>query len=186
MFTPEEIRIANATYRSKGSSVFDKDGNIRSVVAKFVAANFDKNLKVLDFGCGKEFVQGKYLQSLGFDVSAWDFGNNKPECCVDKLEPIYDVVYASNVLNTISSMSMLTATLDQICGCLKDSGVFVANYPASPRKMDINARELRDIICNTFGSKYAMYNGLSTPIYCFVKGEKHKGIVEHLYLTIQN
>ena len=39
MFTQEEIRIANATYRSKGSSVFDKNGNIRSVVARFVAIN---------------------------------------------------------------------------------------------------------------------------------------------------
>ena len=182
MFTQEEISIANATYRSKGSSVFDKDGNIRSVVARFVADNINKNLKILDFGCGKEFIQGKYLQSLDFDVSGWDFGNNKPECCVDKLEPIYDVVYASNVLNTISSMSMLTATLDQIYGCLKDSGMFVANYPASPRKMDINARELRDIICDKFGNKYAMYSDLSTPVYCFVKGEKHKGIVEHFML----
>lgn len=177
MFTAEEIRIANSTYRSKGSSVFDKDGNIRSVVAKFVATNFNKNLKILDFGCGKEFVQGKYLQNLGFDVSAWDFGNNKPGCCIDKLEPIYDVVYASNVLNTISSMSMLTETLNQICECLKEGGVFIANYPACPRKMDINAKELKDIICSKVGYKHVMYSGLSTPIYCFIKDEKRKGIV---------
>lgn len=177
MFTAEEIRIANATYRSKGSSVFDKDGNIRSVVAKFVAENINKNLKILDFGCGKEFVQGKYLQGLGFDVYGWDFGNNKPECCVDKLEPIYDVVYASNVLNTISSMSMLIETLEQICDCLKDGGVFVINYPASPRKMDINSRDLRDIICDKFGNKYAIYSGSSTPIYYFIKDKKRKKIV---------
>lgn len=177
MFTAEEIKIANATYRSKGSSVFDKDGNIRSVVAKFVAENINKNLKILDFGCGKEFVQGKYLQGLGFDVYGWDFGNNKPECCVDKLEPIYDVVYASNVLNTISSMSMLIETLEQICDCLKDGGVFVINYPASPRKMDINSRDLRDIICDKFGNKYAIYSGSSTPIYYFVKDKKRKKIV---------
>ena len=43
MFTTEEIKIANATYRSKGSSVFDKDGNIRSVVARYVAANVRKD-----------------------------------------------------------------------------------------------------------------------------------------------
>ena len=42
MFTNEEIKIANSTYRSRGSSVFDKDGNIRSVVARYIEKNIDK------------------------------------------------------------------------------------------------------------------------------------------------
>lgn len=177
MFTTEEIKIANATYRSKGSSVFDKDGNIRSVVARYVAANVRKDAKILDFGCGPEFVQGKYLQRLGFDVSGWDFGENKPECCVDKLEPIYNVVYASNVLNTISSMSMLTETLDQVCGCLKDGGMFVANYPSSPRKMEIGAAKLKSIICNKIGVCEITVGSSSAPLFVFVKNEKRQGIL---------
>ena len=178
MFTTEEIKIANATYRSKGSSVFDKDGNIRSVVARYVAANVKKDVKILDFGCGPEFVQGKYLQDLGFDVSGWDFGNNKPECCVDKLEPIYDVVYASNVLNTISSMSMLMETLEQINSCLKDGGVFIVNYPASPRKMEIGAAKLKSIICDKIGQDLLVIGGTtSAPLFCFIKEQKRKGIL---------
>lgn len=178
MFTTEEIKIANATYRSKGSSVFDKDGNIRSVVARYVAANVRKDAKILDFGCGSEFVQGKYLQSLGFDVSGWDFGGNKPECCVDKLESIYDVVYASNVLNTISSMSMLMETLEQINSCLKDGGVFIANYPASPRKMEMGAAKLKSIICNKIGLNLLTISGItSAPLFCFIKVEKRQGIL---------
>ena len=178
MFTQEEIKIANATYRSKGSSVFDKDGNIRSVVAKYVAANVKKDVKILDFGCGPEFVQGKYLQSLGFDVSGWDFGANKPECCVDTLEPIYDVVYASNVLNTISSMSMLVETLDQINSCLKDGGVFIANYPASPRKMEIGAAKLKSIIYDKIGPDLLVVGGTtSVPLFCFIKEEKRQRIL---------
>lgn len=170
MFTTEEIKIANATYRSKGSSVFDKDGNIRSVVARYVADNVRKDVKMLDFGCGPEFVQGKYLQSLGFDVYGWDFGANKPECCIDKLEPIYDVVYASNVLNTISSMSMLMETLDQIYSCLKENGVFIANYPSSPRKMEISAAKLKKIICDKIGPDLLVIGGTtSAPLFSFVK-----------------
>lgn len=177
-YSETEIRIANATYRSKGSSVFDKDGNIRSVVARYVAANVKKDAKILDFGCGSEFVQGKYLQSLGFDVSGWDFGGNKPECCVDKLESIYDVVYASNVLNTISSMSMLMETLDQINGCLKDGGIFIANYPASPRKMEIGAAKLKNIICDKIGYDILTIGGTtSAPLFCFVKAEKRQEIL---------
>ena len=177
MFTTEEIKIANATYRSKGSSVFDKYGNIRSVVARYVAANVKRTQKILDFGCGPKFVQGKYLQGLGFDVSGWDFGENKPECCVDKLEPIYDVVYASNVLNTISSMSMLTETLDQVCGCLKDSGMFITNYPSSPRKMEIGAAKLKSIICNKIGVCEITVGSSSAPLFVFVKDEKRQGIL---------
>lgn len=169
MFTQEEIKIANATYRSKGSSVFDKDGNIRSVVAKFVANSIGKDKKILDFGCGSEFIQGRYLRDLGFDVSGWDFGDNKPKECVDKLEQIYDVVYASNVLNVISSKSMLTETLEQINGCLKNGGMFIANYPQSPRKMNISNKELSDIIQEKFGGVVHKITGVSCPTWIFIK-----------------
>lgn len=169
MFTQEEIKIANATYRSKGSSVFDKNGNIRSVVARFVANSINKDKKILDFGCGSEFIQGKYLRDLGFDVAAWDFGENKPVECVDKLEKIYDVVYASNVLNVISSLSMLMETLDQIYGCIKDGGMFIANYPQSPRKMTMSDKELSNIIQEKFGREVSKISGASSPMWMFTK-----------------
>lgn len=169
MFTKEEIRIANATYRSNGSSVFDKDGNVRSVVAKFVASNINKDKKILDFGCGSEFIQGKYLRDLGFDVYGWDFGANKPKDGVEKLDQIYDVVYASNVLNVISSLSMLMETLDQIYNCIKDGGMFIANYPQSPRKMIIGERDLRDIITAKFHGEVNKISGTSSPMWIFTK-----------------
>ena len=168
--TTEEIKIANATYRRRGSSVFDKDGNIRSVVAKFVAHNINKDKRILDYGCGSEFIQGNYLRQLGFNVYGWDIGANKPKDGVDKLEQIYDVVYASNVLNVLSSISMLMETLDQIYGCLKCGGVFIANYPAAPRKMAIDSRCMEEVIRSRFGGGISMVGGtLSTPIWCVVK-----------------
>lgn len=169
MFTQEEIRIANATYRSNGSSVFDKDGNIRSVVVKFIASNINKDKKILDFGCGTDFIQGKYLKQLGFDVSGWDFGNNKPANCIEKLEQVYDVVYASNVLNVISSRSMLMETIEQIKSCLKDDGIFVANFPQSPRKMKISSNELSNIIQEKFGGIAHKISGVSCPMWIFTK-----------------
>ena len=173
MFTQEEIKIANNTYRSKGSSVFDKDGNIRSIVARFVATSISKDKKILDFGCGAEFIQGKYLRDLGFDVSGWDFGSNKPTECVDKLEQIYDVVYASNVLNVISSQSMLTETLNQIYNCIKSGGMFIANYPQSPRKMHMSSKELSDIIKEKFGGEVYKISGTSAPMWMFTKINKN-------------
>ena len=168
--TIEEIKIANATYRRNGSSVFDKDGNIRSVVAKYVEQNIAKDKKILDYGCGSEFIQGNYLRQNGFDVDGWDIGANKPKDCVSELRQIYDVVYASNVLNVISSMSMLMETLDQVYNCLKPGGVFIANYPATPRKMVIDSRSLEETLQKRFKGGISIVGGaLFAPIWCVVK-----------------
>jgi SAM-dependent methyltransferase len=168
--TIEEIKIANATYRRSGSSVFDKDGNVRSVVARFVANNINKDKRILDYGCGSEFIQGNYLRQLGFNVDGWDIGTNKPKDCIDQLTQIYDVVYASNVLNVISSTSMLMETLSQIYDCLKDGGVFIANYPAAPRKMVIDGRCMEEIIQKRFGGGISVVGGTSSaPIWCVTK-----------------
>lgn len=168
--TIEEIKIANATYRRRGSSVFDKSGNVRSVVARYVADNVDKTKKILDYGCGSEFIQGNYLQQLGFNVDGWDIGDNKPKNCVSELQQIYDVVYASNVLNVISSMNMFKETLDQVYNCLKQGGYFIANYPTAPRKMDVDISVLIDIIQDKFGDTAQIVGGTkSAPIWCVVK-----------------
>ena len=168
--TVEEIKIANATYRRRGSSVFDKDGNVRSVVARFIENNVDKNKRILDYGCGSEFIQGNYLRRLGFNVDGWDIGDNKPQNCVSELRQIYDVVYASNVLNVISSVDMLMETLEQVYNCLNNGGLFVANYPSSPRKMEISAHLLGDLIQDKFGDTIQVVGGTkSAPIWCVIK-----------------
>lgn len=168
--TIEEIKIANSTYRRSGSSVFDKEGNVRSVVARYVENNVDKCKKILDYGCGSEFIQGNYLRQQGFNVDGWDIGANKPSNCVSELRQVYDVVYASNVLNVISSMSMLEETLDQVYNCLKAGGMFIANYPAAPRKMEIDEQLLCDVIQGKFGAAIQVVGGTkSTPIWCVSK-----------------
>lgn len=172
--TTEEIKIANATYRRSGSSVFDKNGNVRSVIARFVENNVDKSKKILDYGCGSEFIQGKYLINAGFNVDGWDIGNNKPDDCVDKLDKIYDIVYASNVLNVISSLSMLMETLDQIYNCLKPGGMFIANYPTSPRKMSFSVAGMEHVLNCYFKEGVSVVGGTkSAPIWCVRKLKNH-------------
>lgn len=158
--TIEEVKIANTTYRRNGSSVFDKNGKIRSVVANYVAENISKDKKILDFGCGTEFIQGWYLREIGFNVDGWDFGANKPKDCVPELNQIYDVVYASNVLNVLSSGSALRETLIQIRSCLKDRGLFIANYPQSPRKSGLTMASMECLLRFFFGEnvKRVRYN----------------------------
>ena len=75
-------------------------------------------------------------------------------------------------------MSMLMETLEQINSCLKDGGVFIANYPASPRKMEMGAAKLKSIICNKIGLDLLTISGItSAPLFCFIKVEKRQGIL---------
>lgn len=167
--TIEEVKIANATYRRNGSSVFDKNGKIRSVVANYVAENVSKDKKILDFGCGSEFIQGKYLRELGFNVDGWDFGANKPQDCVPELNQIYDVVYASNVLNVLSSGAALRETLIQIRSCLKDGALFIANYPQSPRKLGFTMATMECLLRFFFGENIQRIKYNSATIWVIEK-----------------
>lgn len=178
--TVEEIKIANATYRRNGSSVFDENGKIRSVVANYVAENIEKDKKILDFGCGSEFIQGRYLINLGFDVDGYDFGRNKPKECIKQFGPFYDVVYASNVLNVLSSSEALRETLLQIKSCLKNNSVFIANYPQSPRKLNLTAKQMENILRFYFGDHIKNVKCKSSTLWIVnfdVDVEKHKKFV---------
>lgn len=149
----KSIDIANKTYRHKGSSVIDADGNIKSVTAKYVIENINPELKILDYGCGTYTVQRNFLRDKhGFKyIDVWDIGKNKPSDCVQVLDiNAYDVVYASNVLNTMNTETMLRESILEIEHALKVNGVFIANYPKEPRKMDMTEKELESILNQYF------------------------------------
>jgi hypothetical protein len=61
MFTAEEIRIANATSRSRGASAINKDGSIRAIVPRYIAEHIDKQSTILDYGQErKQFIHSGY------------------------------------------------------------------------------------------------------------------------------
>ena len=150
MFTMEEIKIANATSRSNGASAKNKDGSIRAVVPRYVAEHISKKDSILDFGAGKAALHTKWLREQGFNVTAYDFGTNIIEGLHDKdaLSKQYKVIMMSNVINVSSSWDMLVETLKQAYNSLEPGGMLVMNYPASPRKMELNATEMGMVIQN--------------------------------------
>lgn len=172
MFTNEEIRVANATSRSSGASAKNNDGSIRAIVPKYVAENVNKNASILDFGAGKDAIHTKWLRSHGFNVTAYDFGDNCIDGLHDKnaLSKQYKIVMASNVINTSSTMNMLVETLRQMYNSLACGGYLIMNYPASPRKMDLSAKELTKIIESVFGSNVMIVRGApSAPLWAVKK-----------------
>lgn len=164
MFTMEEIKIANATSRSNGASAKNRDGSIRAIVPKYIAEHINKEDSILDFGAGKGAVHTKWLREEGFNVAAYDFGGNVIEGLHDKdaLGKKYGVIMASNVLNVQSSLGMLMETLNQLYNSLEKGGVLVCNYPASPRKMSLAARDMLTIIQSVFNGNIERVGGSSS------------------------
>ena len=164
MFTVEEVKIANATSRSNGASVKNKDGSVRAIVPKYVAEHISKENSILDFGAGKGAMHTKWLREEGFNVTAYDFGENCIEGLHDKnaLQKQYKVIMASNVLNVCSTSNMLIETLNQIYNSLESGGEFICNYPASPRKMDLTANNLKEIIQSIFKGSIERVEGISS------------------------
>ena len=172
MFNEMEIKIANATSRSGGASAINKDGSIRAIVPRYVSEHINKEDSLLDFGAGKGAVHTKWLREEGFNVVAYDFGDNCIEGLHDKnaLQKQYKVIMCSNVLNVQSSGDMLLKTLEQINNSLEPGGTLVMNYPASPRKMDLSATEMEMIIQNVFKGLITRCGGTnSAPLWVIMK-----------------
>lgn len=164
MFNEMEIKIANATSRSGGASAINKDGSIRAIVPRYVSEHINKEDSLLDFGAGKGAVHTKWLREEGFNVVAYDFGDNCIEGLHDKnaLQKQYKVIMASNVLNVSSSLGMLLETLNQINSSLEPGGEFICNYPASPRKTVLTANDLREILQSIFKGGIERVGGTSS------------------------
>ena len=164
MFNEMEIKIANATSRSNGASAKNKDGSIRAIVPKYVAEHINKEDSILDFGAGKGATHTIWLREQGFNVTAYDFGDNVVEGLHDRdaLSKQYKVIMMSNVLNVQSSVKMLMATLDQVYASLKPGGVLVCNYPSSPRKMDLLSVDIIGVLRFVFGENVEKVGGSST------------------------
>ena len=176
MFTAEQIKVANATSRSNGASARNKDGSIRAIVPKWVAENVQKDRTILDFGSGKGATHTIWLREQGFNVTAYDFGNNLIEGLHDKdaLSKQYRVIFASNVLNVQRSVPMLMETLWQIYNSLERGGIFVCNYPSSPRKIEIPASQVASCLKYVFGGSMERIGGTSSaPMWVISKLRVH-------------
>jgi SAM-dependent methyltransferase len=114
---------------------------------RHLRANWSGNvpgLSILDFGAGRYAHHAKKLWRRGYDVTAYEFGDNIDLGIhtTDALDFVYDLVIASNVLNVQSDERMLTKTLREISGALEPGGVLICNYPSSPRYAGISVESM--------------------------------------------
>ena len=161
MPTFKEIEIANKTYRA-----WQRDSICLDTVKHLTTRIYPLPVSILDYGAGKGCIQTNKLRAWRDDklhfgpirvrIFAYDFGKNKNNLLHIDLEDYdpYDVIFASNVLNVQSSLTMLRSTLEEIKSF--SGGWFVFNYPQSPRKLNLTTKEMLAIVSEYFE--------LSTPL----------------------
>ena len=126
----EDIKVANQTSRTKGAV------GEQAIVPKWIEENVNKKSSILDYGAGKSAQHTERLSNEGYNVTAYEFGDNvNPNIHdVNALDKKYDVVYASNVLNVQNSEEILNTTLKEISDALNENGYAIVNLPTTPRK----------------------------------------------------
>jgi SAM-dependent methyltransferase len=157
------IEIANVTDRSTSGALA---GN--AIVPRTARKLAKKTNRLLDFGAGKTAIYTKRLRKAGYNVTAYDFGDNFDPNIHDRnaLVRQYDIVFASNVLNVQSTRAALAKTIKQIKSTLKSNGIAIANYPASPRKLEhIDGEAMQKILHNYFQSVEIIEGGMSSPVF---------------------
>lgn len=111
------------------------------------------DLTILDFGAGWKARHALALRELGLNVVAHDFGKNfDPEVHdLHALNRVYDVVYASNVLNVHTTTNALMLTIAQIANSVRQSNGFaLVNYPESPRKGMFTDEQMKSNLQSVF------------------------------------
>jgi len=146
----EEILKANKSSRSSGA-VGPKAITPRMVL-QYIKDTGNKNIKILDFGSGKDAKHTYSLREMGLDVTAHDFSANIRDEHHDPnaLEKVYDIIFASNVLNVQGSENMMRRTIEDILKTMNEGSVFIANFPGSPRYGFQTAKEAKDVLEDYF------------------------------------
>ena len=159
----DEVNIARKTSRTqKYNPEVTKGRGIGEALVPSFAMNLAlKTQTVLDFGAGKHpFYVMKY-RDIGYDIYGWDLPDSMrywEENYEEEIQPPgglnkqFDMVYASNVMNVAPSEEFLRRmTLDTIKSALKNGGMFIGNFPASPRKNpEMTPKRLYEILGEYF------------------------------------
>ncbi len=169
-YTEEETAALNKTCRSQGAI------GKRAKVPRLVVIWAKLSDRILDYGAGKDALHAIHLRNLGYKVDAYDIGKNFNQCLHISLGELYaaeqyDCVYASNVLNVQPNREGIDNVLDQCHAVLKPGGMFIFNYPKTPRKSSITEKELVSITAFNFtgGTNTASCRKIGDTAYMVIK-----------------
>ena len=182
--TEKFVQVTNRTSRSGCTGAIGKN----AIVPKRVAEIATPTDEILDFGSGPKSNHVETMTRQGFNVTGYEFGANFNNLnhTFNALHRQYDIVYASNVLNTMDSDKGLCLALDQIAGCTKN--LAVVNLPKEPRKNAwtgkvVDVDKLTTYLSERF-SEVQIENGRSAPIFVCKKSKVKEAPNYHVGFNI--
>lgn len=141
----DPVTRSNKTCRNKGAV------SKNAIVPKWIRDNCKINIRILDFGAGKEMAHVKNLRGHGFQVEGYEFGENITKDHIQLLfSGRFDVVYASNVFNTHSNALMTAESLHLIRKTLVNGGSFIFNLPDKPNYFWTNKSDFLNLVRQIF------------------------------------
>ena len=168
--TSEEIKTANKTARSAGA--VGKNALLPRIIGnKYPVDKIPDDFEILDFGSGPRAIHTISLNIIGYSCYAYEIGDNfDPDIhCDDETigNKTFDIVFASNVINTLSSLDAIRETLAKIHKFTDDYGIALINLPTSPRKYKGLTKEmLMDLILEKFKSVMVENHNGTKVFYC--------------------
>ena len=174
--TKEEIKTANKTARSAGA--VGKNALlpriIRSKWASIAERDVDTSFQILDFGSGPKALHTEAFAKDGYPCTAYEMGDNfdpNIHCDDESLGNItFDIVMASNVINTLSSPSAVKETIKKIRRYTSLKGVALINYTTSPRKCsDLDHKKLMELLREEFKSVMVENHNGTKVYYCYIQ-----------------
>ena len=166
--TDEEIKTANKTARSSGA--VGKNALLPRIITGKMPY---RAAKILDFGSGPKAIHTKRLREEGYtDVTPYEMGSNyDPKihlCHINDNSEMYDIVFASNVINTLSSLKAIRETILAIDWYTATEGVALINLPLSPRKYkDLDKELLIKELMKVFLSVMVENHNGTRVFYCY-------------------
>ena len=154
-----------------------------AVLPRYIAKYANKRDYILDYGSGYNAIHTQALQKQGFNVWCYDISgvdNNITKRISNKTDMnffIWDIVFASNVLNVQYKYSQLETFVANISVLLTEQngvGQFICNYPKSPRKMPHISTDQMQVILGGFFHSVKKVGKSYSPIFIC----ENKGIIE--------
>lgn len=150
-YCADDLRRMNRTARQRGAVGHN------AVTPRAVAKVADKGDLVLDYGCGKSEAHGNRLcRDTGAEVHFYDIGANGSVGRSAQFEAhrgLYDIAYASNVLNVQANAEQIIGVFRELAGAVHHAGLVVFNYPSTPRHAALSTDALLKLATLVFGMR---------------------------------
>jgi len=127
LYTKHEIKQINRTCRDKGPWAT----RIPKVFQLFLGvSHLCKNCSILDYGAGKKAIWTQFLRKRGFNVTAYDVGENVTLGIhdLDARDRQYDLILMSNVIQVQPSFDKISWLFYEINSLLKKKGEVIFNF----------------------------------------------------------